>query len=383
MASLTVGLTLADFQFAKVIEKGIPDLFEASKAGPLFEQAKDVRADALMKDLPLMIKNQGEGDHANLHLHFIGRAFYEESMERLQWEFMGLLSPLTSFELLGRYNVTSGNLKNKFFGILYQALSPEQKLTLCKTNLEVRGNQKDVKVMNVNILSDYWEIAFDNKNEMDFIITNLTDDDFPETQEFSSKSVGVLDKHSEKTINGMKKYTTLTQRKHSIDDWSPFETFCNDTDFVLANIDIIKEIKIDIKVCMAVFEVRMTRDQSPDCNFLNTSADDIIARYGTLEEARAICIEHLKKILNVAPDMLFVLEATVKDVEVFPQFAETMKPSHVLMQGVTMYARALPYSQVEEKLRRGSKRERESSPARVQATINSELCSGGGDTCPA
>ena len=260
-----VQLTLADFQLVGVIEKDIPDLYDEDTTGPLWEQSKEDLMGALMDDLSLMIENKGEGMHANLHLQFIGRPFDND------WAFMGLSTPLTSFEQLGRYNVTSGQWKDKFFGLLYEALSPCQKLMLCRTNLEVRGKQKDVEVMNVNILSDYWEVAFDSEEDMQVIITNLTDDDFPELQEFSSKSTpgNTLDKHSEKTIKGMYKYTERTQRKHSIDDWTPFETFCNDTDFVLEHIDIIKEIKIDIKACMAVFELQMTQDQSHDYDLLN------------------------------------------------------------------------------------------------------------------
>ncbi len=239
---------------------------------------------------------------------------------------------------------------NKFFGEMFNAWSPPQKLQFCQTNIALRGKlQEIILVANINFLSDFWEMAFEDDATMTFVIKNLKDEDSPELQQFSSKQTAALAMHSQNTVQGMRSYTKQTGRKHSMDDWNPFKMskeYCNNTDFIVMNHDLFKEVKLDTVSCMALFEVRMTAEHSPAFGYLNTTADELVLAFGSVETLRSKFEEDLKRVLAMIPEVILVLECTVR--YPYKQFTDVMKPENVFTQGVIFHARSHSIKEIED-----------------------------------
>ena len=247
----------------------------------LFKTLTAANKEEIEKDMRLYPTNKGKGKHTSLEFHIIVQAVSEN------WEILGGKSPVSSYEMLGRYNVREGSNAHKFIGVVYRDWPHSKKLEFVLSNLRTR-QQSSLPTVNINMLPALWSQLVDPEAEVSkLVFACVGPNDFPEVQEFGDDG-NVLRCHSEETKKGIRSYNKMTGGKVSVDDWSLGGNHCNSSDFVEEMGDVIKEVKVDIKLTMAVFGIRMTEEQSPDCKFLNAEVEKMLNVEGkTPEEVQA------------------------------------------------------------------------------------------------
>jgi len=241
-----------------------PLLAEEEPLGSRARSRNDL-ANAVRADLATMLSSGGEGQYMALQFHPIGHAF------SMSWDYLADATPVAALEMLARWQVAEGPYANKFIGPAYACLSPSEKIEFCRTNILFRGTCVHLPSVGVNVLADYWEIVLDDETRMQEMLESFGKQDLIEIQEFSSEVSQPLAAHTMKAISGMRAYCEMSGNLLTVDDWIPAAGFlyCNNTDFILQNLDIIATIKIDIKACLALFGIRLLENESPNYRYSN------------------------------------------------------------------------------------------------------------------
>ena len=293
----------------------------------------------IAEDMLLYPTNNGKGKHTSLEYMMIVQAVSE------RWEILGGNSPISSWEMLSRYNVREGINAHKFIGVVYSAWSQSQKLEFGKSNLLTRHNSS-LPTVNINMLPGLWSrlaASCEDAAVSELVFKCVRPHDFPEVQEFGEDGK-VLQCHSEETKEGIRSFYNKTGCRVSVDDWNLNEEYCNSTAFVDEMLPYIKEVKVDTKLTMAVFGIRMNADQSPDFAFLNGEVEKMLQVEGKRpEEVRAeLRRKCLAKWEQWTGCSIFVCwEASVQQehVDSWPELKDsTVKTSFLKMQGSIMFA---------------------------------------------
>ena len=238
----------------------------------------------IMADTKLYPRNKGRGKHTSLQCHPIVQAVSEN------WVVLGLKSPVRSYELLGRCNVAKTSINaNKFFGPVYGRCSQSGKLDFNRACLLTR-QQCELPTMNINILPGLWALVVDDEEAREVVCQCIKNTDFPEIQQYGDDGKVILGPHTQETKNGIKAIYTSSGCKASVDDWKPLKEYCNNTEFVDEMSAYIKEVKVETTLTMAVFNIRMTSDQSPEFDYLNKQAQRWL-EVEPQEELRKQCVE--------------------------------------------------------------------------------------------
>ena len=230
----------------------------------LSTELSETERDLVSEDIQKYAKRKGIGDHTTIEFQPIVKAVSAE------WAILGGESLVRSFEQLGRFRVRRGPNANKFIGPVYSAWNEETKIDYCSSNLKMRENCTFPSV-NLNILPSYWEKMLVDPDVLNRVITSTKDSDYVEVQEFDKTGRPILGCHSRETIDAIKLFCSKTGRRVSIDDWNLEEVYCNNTEFVdhMVELKCVCEVKVDIKLCLALFGIVMTASESPDWDFLN------------------------------------------------------------------------------------------------------------------
>ena len=199
-----------------------------------------------------------------------------------------------SFDQLCRLNVRNKTNAHKFLNAAFMTWSPDQKVDYIKANLEARKVARGLPSVSLQILPVAWErigVSKDpNKDLKSLGFESLNEADFPGVQKYGADGK-ILEKHSEDTKKGIKLFVEKTGIKVSIDDWSLKNKYCNNTDFVEEMLPYSKEVKVDIVLAIVLFDVKLTEDQSPAFESLNTEACKFLDDAGkTREELRRECL---------------------------------------------------------------------------------------------
>ena len=290
-------------------------------------------------DMLLYPTNQGKGKHTSLEYHMIVQAVSE------RWEILGGNSPISSYEMLARYNVREGMNAHKFIGVVYSDWPQSKKLDFGISNLLTR-HKSSLPTVNINMLPGLWSrlaASCEDAKVSELVFKCVRRQDFPEVQEFGEDG-NVLKCHSEETKEGIRSFYNRTGCGVSVDDWNLNDEYCNNTAFVDEMLDYIKEVKVDIKLTMAVFGICMNADQSPDFKFLNGEVEKMLNVEGkSQEEVRAdLRGKCLTKWEEWTEHSIFVCwEASVQQehVDSWPELKDsTVKTSFLKMQGSIMFA---------------------------------------------
>jgi hypothetical protein len=306
----------------------------------LHETLTAANKEEIAKDMLLYPTNKGKGNHTSQEFSMIVKAVSEK------WKILGGKSPISSYEMLTRYNVREGLNAHKFIGVVYKDWSPQKKLEFVKSNLLTR-QQSLLTTVNINILPSVWSQLVDPEAEMSKLIFNcIRKTDFPEVQEFDDAGK-VLRCHSEQTKAGIRFFHKMTGCKVSVDDWNLQKDYCNSSAFVDEMLDVIKEVKVATKLIMAVFGIVMREDQSPEFKFLNAEVERMLEVEGkSPEEVRAeLRAECLSKWEQWTGRSIFVCwEASVQQehVESWPELkTSSINTSFLKMQGSIMFAKTV------------------------------------------
>jgi hypothetical protein len=308
----------------------------------LFKELKPADKEEILKDIDLYEDNQGEGVHTNVEKHPIARGFP-------MWKEAGKHSLLLSCEYLGRWRVEAGRNADKFIGVQYSQWTAAERLEYCRANIRVRAKDPE-PVVNINILPALFESSLTNKCDLELLLS-LRPEDYPEVQEFGPDGK-ILKEHSEKTKEGIRAFCSFG-RKVSVDDWG-FAP--NDTSFVLSILECVKQVKVDIKLCMALFDVRLTALESPDYVYLNNAADNV-----EKVKAREDFLKDVPKFtsslwMDEDMEVCFELSLTQEHVDHWPA-VKFIDPSHVSVQGSIWGAKTFTLREVaaaSPKKRRGA-----------------------------
>ena len=284
--------------------------------------------------------NQGKGKHTSLEYHMIVQAVSE------RWEILGGNSPISSYEMLARYNVREGINAHKFIGVVYVDWPQSKKLDFAQSNLLTRYNSS-LPTVNINMPPGLWSrlaaSGEDAEKVRELVFKCVRTQDFPEVQEHGEDGT-VLQCHSRETKEGIRSFHNKTGCGVSVDDWNLNEEYCNSTAFVEEMLHYIKEVKVDIKLTMAVFGICMNADQSPDFKFLNGEVEKMLNVEGkSQEEVRAeLRGKCLTKWEEWTERSIFVCwEASVQQehVDSWPELkVSKVNTSFLKMQGSIMFA---------------------------------------------
>ena len=319
----------------------------------LYETLTAENKQEIAKDMVLYPTNKGKGNHTSQEFNIIVKAVSEK------WKILGGKSPISSYEMLTRYNVRFGPNAHKFIGVVYKDWPPHTKLEFVKSNLLTRQNS-ELETVNINILPSVWSLLVDPEAEMSKLVVKcVRETDFPEVQEFDDAGK-VLRCHSEQTKAGIQNFHKMTGCKVSVDDWTEQEDYCNNSEFVEEMKDFIKEVKVKITLVMAVFGIVMREDQSPDFNFLNAQAKRMLEVEGkSPEEVRAeLRAECLSKWEQWTGRSIFVCwEASVEQehVDSWPELkTSSINTSFLKMQGSIMFAKTVSQEAAESAMAIGA-----------------------------
>ena len=296
----------------------------------------------ISEDIHKYAGRKGIGDYTTIEFQPIVKAVSHG------WEILGGESPVRSFELLGRFRVRGGPNADKFIGAIYSAWNEKGKNDYCSSNLKMRKNCPFPSV-NLNILPSYWEKMLGDSDVLDHFITSTTDSDFPEVQEFDTSGRPILGPHSNQTIEAIKLFCSKTGRRVSIDDWNLEEVYCNNTEFVdaMVALNCVCEVKVDIKLCLALFGIELTASQSPDWEYLNKAAAKLVE--GSSREAlRQAALPCWKRWTDAG--VFLTLEASPRQehLDSWPQLKDSgIDTSRLFMQGSEFGAKTFTQEAIE------------------------------------
>ena len=98
----------------------------------LYETLTAENKQEIAKDMVLYPTNKGKGNHTSQEFNIIVKAVSEK------WKILGGKSPISSYEMLTRYNVRFGLNAHKFIGVVYTDWPPHTKLEFVKSNLLIK-----------------------------------------------------------------------------------------------------------------------------------------------------------------------------------------------------------------------------------------------------